>query len=158
MEAELLLSPGVLHPDLLAVFLEQVRHRSVSIRKESRLLIKRYFLSYRRVRQVSATGPEFPQSALTTLFKLATFHAKLRLEVMVDDAVFACHLYEEALTSRSGYSYLGKVPSASIVEGTLNMVLAREIDNNMREFHIKLEGSIRVYSRDEGVEGGGGVQ
>ena len=35
----------------------------------------------------------------------------------VDDAVFACHLYEEAVTSRSGYSYLGKVPSASIGGG-----------------------------------------
>ena len=40
------------------------------------------------------------------------------------------------MTSRSGYSYLGMVPSASIVKGTLNMVLGRENDRNMREFHI----------------------
>ena len=51
MEAEPLLSPGVLHPDLLAVFLEQVRHRSVSIRKGS-LLFRRYFLFLCYVRQV----------------------------------------------------------------------------------------------------------
>ena len=77
----------------------------------------------------------------------------------MDDAVFACHLYKAAMTSRSRYSYLGMLASASIVEGTLNMVLAREIDNNMREFHIKLEGFIREYSmEEEGVECGGGVQ
>ena len=64
----------------------------------------------------------------------------------VDDAVFACHLYEATMTSRSGYSYLGMLPSASIVEGTLNMVLGREIDRNMREFHIKLVGFIRELS------------
>jgi len=160
MEAEPLLPPGALQPDQLAAFLEQVRHRSVSIRKEALLLIKRYFLSSRRVRQVSATGPEFPQSALTTLIKLATSHAKLslRLEVTVDDAVFACHLYEETVSSRSGYSYLGVAPSASIVEGTLNMVLGRENDRNMREFHIKLEGFIREYSMEEVGSSGGGAQ
>ena len=63
------------------------------------------------------------------------------------------------MTSRSGYSYLGMVPSASIVKGTLNMVLGRENDRNMREFHIKLKGFIREYSMEaEGVESGGGVQ
>ena len=36
------------------------------------------------------------------------------------------------MTNRSGYSYLGMVPSANIVEGTLNMVLAMENDINMR--------------------------
>ena len=77
----------------------------------------------------------------------------------MDDAVFACHLYEATMTSRSGYSHLGRLPSSSIVEGTLNMVLGREIDSNLREFHIKLEGFIREYSvEEEGVECGGGVQ
>ena len=64
----------------------------------------------------------------------------------MDDAVFACHLYEATMTSRSGYSHLGRLPSSSIVEGTLNMVLGREIDSNLREFHIKLEGFIRELS------------
>ena len=59
-------------------------------------------------------------------------------------------LYEETGTSRSGYSYLG------MVEGTLNMVLGRENDRYMREIHIKLEGFVREYSVEEGVEGGGG--
>ena len=69
------------------------------------------------------------------------------------------HLSRETVTSRSGYSYLGMLPSASIVEGTLNMVLGRENDRNTREFHIKLEGFIREYSvEEEGVECGGGVQ
>ena len=147
------LQPAALQPDQLAEFLEQVKHRSVSIRMESLLLIKRYFLSSRRVRQVSQTGLEFPQSALTTLIKLATSHAKLslRLEVTVDDAVFACHLYEESVASRSGYSYLGLVPSANIVEGSLNKVLGRENDLSMREFHFKLEAFIKEYSVDEGM-------
>ena len=86
---------------------------------------------------------------------LTTSHANLslRLEVTVDDAVFACHLYEVTMTSRSGYSCLGMVPSASIV------ALGRKNDRNMREFHIKLKGFIREYSMEaEGVESGGGVQ
>ena len=65
--------------------------------------------------------------------------------------MFACHLYEATMTSRSGYSYLGMVLSASIVEGTLNIVLGRENDKNMREFHIKLEGFIRKYSGERGL-------
>ena len=37
----------------------------------------------------------------------------------------------------------------------MNMVLGRENDKNMREFHIKQEGFIREYSGEEGVESGG---
>ena len=102
---------------------------------------------------MSQTGLEFPQAALSTLIKLATSHAKLslRLEVTMDDAVFACYFYEELVSSRSGYSYLGIVPTPSIVEGSLSKVLGRENDLKMRAFHLKLEGFVREYCEEEGL-------
>ena len=42
------------------------------------------------------------------------------------------------MLNRAGYSYLGLVPLANIVEGSLNKVLGRENDFSMRELHFKL--------------------
>ncbi len=50
------------------------------------------------------------RSALSTLLKIATSFAKLALrrEVTEDDALIACYLYEEFLTTIYGNSLLGK--------------------------------------------------
>ena len=67
----------------------------------------------------------------------------------MDDAVFAFHLYEESVFSRSGYSYLGLVPLDNILELSLNKVLGREKNFSMRE----LEAFFMEYSVDEGYSG-----
>ena len=153
-----ILPSPLLPTNQLATFLHQVKQLTVILRPESLLLLQGYFLASRRVRQEFSTGPEFPQSALLTLIKLAMSHTKLslRLEVTVDDAVFACHLYEEMVTSQSGYSYLGVEPVLHVVGGTLDQVLGRQNDRSMREFGGRLEGFLREYCVFEEDGRGGG--
>ena len=67
----------------------------------------------------------------------------------MDDAVFACHFYEEIITSQSGYSYLGVEPVLHVVGGTLDQVLGRENDRNMREFGRQLRSFVKEYCGNE---------
>merc|ERR1712227_700645 len=58
--------------------------------------------------------------------------------VSTEDAVFACHFYEECLTSLSGVSYLGVDPKPHILCAGLDESLGRVHDRYMKEFQARL--------------------
>ena len=139
-----------LHRPELAIFLQQVRYRNLEFQPTAIRLIKSYFLSSRFVRQGNTNGVEIPQSALSTLLKLAESHAKLSLHLSVteDDSWMACYLYEESLAAQYGYSHLGVIPTPNIVDGTLGEILGKGNDWKMRQFQEKLNRFIAEFGND----------
>ena len=95
-------------------------------------------------------GAEMPQSALSTLLKLAESHAKLSLHLAVteDDSLVACYLYEESLAAQYGYSHLDVVPAPNILDGTLGQILGKENDLEMRRFQQRITRFIEEYGGD----------
>ena len=62
----------------------------------------------------------------------------MRPEVTIEDAVFACHFYEECVTSLSGISYLGVDHKPHILGVGLDDALGRGHDGYMKEFQARL--------------------
>ena len=85
--------PTAFTADHLANFINQVKKHPVTTKAESRALLQKYFLASRRI------GQDIPQSGMVILIRLSEVHARLsmRQEVVIEDAVFACHFYEECL-------------------------------------------------------------
>ena len=116
----------------------------------SRSLIQKYFMASRRMRI------NFPQSSLVTVLTLAENHARLarRSEVSLEDALFACHYYEECVTSLSGYSHLNVEARPHVLCFGLDETLGRGHDRYMREFQARLIRFVEEYSG--GPSDGGG--
>ena len=82
--------------------------------------------------------------------RLSESHARLSLrsEVTIEDAVFACHFYEECVTSLSGVSYLGVDPKPHILGAGLDESLGRGHDRYMKEFQARLVRFVMEYSEN----------
>ena len=85
---------------------------------------------------------------LILLFRLAESHARLsmRSEVTTEDAVFACHFYEECATSLSGFSYLGVDHKPHVLGVGLDDALGRGHDRYMKEFQARLIRYVMEYT------------
>eukprot|EP00054_Salpingoeca_dolichothecata_P000026 m.15877 g.15877 ORF g.15877 m.15877 type:complete len:111 (-) comp10049_c0_seq2:37-369(-) len=99
--------------------------------------MKDFYLASRRVRSRNRTalGCDIHKNALETMMQLATCHAvlNLRLEVLKVDAVIAIMLYEESLTSQSGFSVLNFRtrttpwrPASQVVDNYLEQISVME--------------------------------
>ena len=91
--------------------------------------------------------------------RLSESHARLslRAEVTTEDAVFACHFYEECLTSLSGISCLGVDPKPHIIDAGLDESLGRGHDRYMKEFQARLVRFVMENSdNNEGDDAGRG--
>ena len=67
-------------------------------------------------------------------------HARLsrRTEVSVEDAVAACHYYEECEAGLTGHSPLGVTPRPHSLGASLDLVLGPGHDSVLREFQARL--------------------
>ena len=120
----------------ITAYLDYVKQVTVNTPEDCKEYLRRYFLASRRVR------PNCPQSAMMTLLKIATSHARLaaRNEVLQEDCVFACHFYEDMMTNLTGYSYLGHDAKSPVVgDSSLDSLLGTGHEIEMRDFKISLE-------------------
>jgi len=136
--------PTAFTADHLANFINQVKKHPVTTKAESRALLQKYFLASRRI------GQDIPQSGMVILIRLSEVHARLsmRQEVVIEDAVFACHFYEECLAGMSGKSQLGVVAKAHIHGASLDEALGRGHDKYMRDFQARLIRFVMEYEED----------
>ena len=144
--------PNKICPEEISAYLGHVKQLKVTTTAECKEFLQKYFLASRRVR------PDCPQSAISTLLRTAIAHAKLACRTVLtkEDCVFACHTFEDMMTSLTGYSYLGHNAKASFPEDfSLESLLGSGHETEMKEFQFKLERFLQEYSsnREGQVEG-----
>ena len=144
--------PNKICPEEISAYLRYVKELKVVTTAECKEFLQKYFLASRRVR------PNCPQSAITTLLKTAIAHAKLACRTVLtkEDCVFACHTFEEMMTSLTGYSYLGHNLNSTFPEDcSLERLLGSGHESEMQEFQLKLERFLQEYSSAKEGEGDG---
>ncbi|XP_065894545.1 minichromosome maintenance domain-containing protein 2-like isoform X2 [Dysidea avara] len=130
-------------------------HIDVSLSPAAQQLIQSFYLASRRAR--SGSDSDIPTTAFTSLCLLAIAHARLSLrsEAVEEDAVLAISLYEESLTSRSGYSVLNIVPIPHFRDSNTGAYIGQQYDDNMTQLHqqiikfSKLHQYAGVYMNEE---------
>ena len=135
--------PNKISPDEISAYLAHVRQLKVRTTPDCQEFLQKYFLASRRVR------PNCPQSAISTLLRTAIGHAKLacRSELTKEDCVFACHTFEDMMTSLTGYSYLGHNARDTFPEDcSLERLLGSGHESEMKEFQFNLERFLQEYS------------
>ena len=145
--------PNKICPEEISAYLGHVKQLKVRTTPDCQEFLQKYFLASRRVR------PNCPQSAISTLLRTAIAHAKLACRTVLtkEDCVFACHTFEDMMTSLTGYSYLGHNAKASFPEDcSLESLLGSGHESEMKEFQFRLERFLQEYSTTrEGREEGG---
>ena len=78
-------------------------------------------------------------------------HARLsgRSEVSVEDAVAACHYYEECEAGVTGYSPLGVTPRPHSLGVSLDLALGPGYDTVIRKFQARLVSFTREFAGEE---------
>ena len=74
------------------------------------------------------------------MLRMSEAHARLsrRSEVSVEDAVAACHYYEECQAGLTGHSHLGVTPRPHSLGVSLDLALGPGHDSAIREFQARL--------------------
>ena len=87
---------------------------------------------------------------MQTLVAVAKSVAKLNLrpEVVEEDALLSCFVYEENISVLSGYSFLGVDPSPHIGCSSLEEALGKLNDRRMRKFETELRTFFQIYLSD----------
>ncbi|XP_027229043.1 minichromosome maintenance domain-containing protein 2 isoform X2 [Penaeus vannamei] len=141
----------LLPPDQLLQFLSIARSLDVEFSLEAEKLIRGYYVATRRLRGDCVQGASVPITAIHTLAKVASCHARLALRKTVEswDAVAAVMLSEEALAAHSGYSLLQVKPTPHLpTHCDLHSILGRKNDEHMLYFKRQLEDFILTHTGD----------
>ncbi|XP_047478211.1 minichromosome maintenance domain-containing protein 2-like [Penaeus chinensis] len=145
------LTQPLLPPDQLRQFLCIARSLDVEFSPEAEKLIRGYYVATRRLRGDCVQGASVPITAIDTLAKVASCHARLALRKTVEswDAVVAVMLSEEALAAHSGYSLLQVKPTPHLpTHCDLHSILGRKNDERMLHFQRQLEDYILTHTGD----------
>ena len=96
---------------------------------------------------------DFVESIFAYNFRLSEAHARLsrRSEVTAEDAVAACHYYEECEAGLTGHSHLGVTPRPHSLGVSLDQALGPGHDSAVREFQARLVSFTQEHA-DIGVE------
>ncbi|KAK2176969.1 hypothetical protein NP493_629g01069 [Ridgeia piscesae] len=115
------------------------RRLKVVFSQSAERIIRGYYVASRRVRACDVHSSTLPLTAIRTITSLAGSHARLSLrqEVTEHDAVMGILLYEESVTSRSGYSVLNVQPQPHIRDNNLDAYIGAEVGPRLAG-HCKL--------------------
>ncbi|KAI0242949.1 Minichromosome maintenance domain-containing protein 2 [Lamellibrachia satsuma] len=126
------------------------RKQKVVFSESAERLIRGYYVASRRVRAVGVHSSTLPLSAIRTITSLAGSHARLSLrqEVTEHDAVMGILLYEESITSRSGYSVLNVQPQPHMRDNNTEHYIGAQRDVKMHQFHQHLNQFLQIHATD----------